>query len=1361
MTPESPNNSVVEMARTIVEQLDLSWDASDDLAMEHVATAERLLAQLCNLDPSERGQAALGTLTPLLSVGLHQLEEDFRVFLSRVGSHPVETTARMGLARCRMDVLRRLIRALHGGRPQDQLPFLIGEAKGFERQLRETNDEAQEKSGVSGVPLESLRVFQVEILKQRGSHLLRESTQFKTQSDVDSQLELAYVIGRGLGAVSKRLRRRREAGDIDDAITQELEQGMNDEWKRLREFILHSISHCKGDASVDEVGRVASLIEGELDEVRLDSHDTLNPLPIERLGSAASDGRRFARSLKNAGRQHPDLASAAKRTAGLSRRIADIRNDRILRGRLNRLFTPRLVIWWESLVFWLIIFVLGLIFYDQAADTPEMGWTMWADTGICCVLLLDFFVRMALTPARFRYFLRNALTDFLPSLPLGFLASLGRVGWISGVRALRLVRVFRVLRFMRPVIRLVRLMLFAIRAVDRVVDRNARWLNRNIVFFADPDDKEATPALIMRVREMDAWVTRELKGLYRQLPLSVRLPATDRRVEIMRVTARFCASDISLAVAAGSDVDASDVDIDVEDVIELLRSLDDTQVADLIGPDVAARITSSLRFFRLPFLRKLPLVKFVLGPSGAPEPLMTTARLGNVMGELLDRIQRCVLWFADLYGTITGAQFLDRLGLSMVRATSRPAKRLLMFGVIALLLMGLVELTQLDFLHTVFGSVLGFLSLPVLVLGCLCLIPLLIGLWFRRIAGQAVDFYERVAEAQFLSLTEIRKEAFALGRLGDLTDRAIIPEARLYNHATDADLAEIHTEIRARAGGETQRPLPDDESLVEWSYSEAMLLFFRDFLDGAYFHQNDTKIANLLLGNLTLENIRVNRLGLNRKEIKKLGRLDLTRSRGGFFGPYAWFNFITHSVAQKTARLIIDYNRFCIPRDERAVAPAKGLAAFHHWVSKGRVLHGLEEGSGELPDDGPPAADTKDLEYRTTEFNALHFLDADRDRDAAVAQRFGPEVAELLKLDRMQLIREIFGSYPVHALSRERRTLNPFVFHQKNFASGRVFLFPFKVAWLSFRVLCGFVMRVIRVVRDLLYPDVAAHPEKPLADLETARRKIHRMRRPIVMETVQLRARFDGQYLGLRFSSELEPLPKEHLLEADLLKLSATEREWQHYRLRKEGAEERLRALRRVLAEAGVADGDLSKSVEMAGRSPEGRRLESVRAAVTAFLTDHSGLASLVASRDRLRRLNALAEEGLLTRRWRNAFAGSRRALMARVEALWPHVSPDNSDDADARERFSRALRARWRQERSHVAKVLESVPQGSTIPDHVLSVLLDVASNPSSWTEQLVAIRCVQTLGLMDIEGYEEHIARLGGFELEPALQSAGARRL
>ena len=46
---------------------------------------------------------------------------------------------------------------------------------------------------------------------------------------------------------------------------------------------------------------------------------------------------------------------------------------------------------------------------------------------------------------------------------------------------------------------------------------------------------------------------------------------------------------------------------------------------------------------------------------------------------------------------------------------------------------------------------------------------------------------------------------------------------------------------------------------------------------------------------------------------------------------------------------------------------------------------------------------------------------------------------------------------------------------------------------------------------------------------------------------------------------------------------------------------------------------------------------------------------------------------------------------------------------------------------------------------------MLSEAIRPSTWTEQILAVRTVQTLAMLDLSGYEEALARLGAYEDVP----------
>ena len=55
---------------------------------------------------------------------------------------------------------------------------------------------------------------------------------------------------------------------------------------------------------------------------------------------------------------------------------------------------------------------------------------------------------------------------------------------------------------------------------------------------------------------------------------------------------------------------------------------------------------------------------------------------------------------------------------------------------------------------------------------------------------------------------------------------------------------------------------------------------------------------------------------------------------------------------------------------------------------------------------------------------------------AALAERYGANVLAILQEDRRTLIRDVFGTYPMHQLPRERRTFNPYSNYRRHCAGG-------------------------------------------------------------------------------------------------------------------------------------------------------------------------------------------------------------------------------------------------------------------------------------------------------------------------------------
>jgi hypothetical protein len=204
-------------------------------------------------------------------------------------------------------------------------------------------------------------------------------------------------------------------------------------------------------------------------------------------------------------------------------------------------------------------------------------------------------------------------------------------------------------------------------------------------------------------------------------------------------------------------------------------------------------------------------------------------------------------------------------------------------------------------------------------LGVLCLLPLLIGLWFRQIAGEATGFCTQVAEAQFITATKQLKRRFAQRHRAVLHARVIAPELEL----SGGDALDPGT-----FPGEPAEDCRGDPTRA------AVELLFDDYLDGAPFHRSDTKTTTQLLGNLALVSLRETRLGYSRRERKRLRRLDLENARPSLRGPYLWFHCISRSLAQQTAKLVVDYNAHALPLDRAATAGEADVGRYLEWLSR-------------------------------------------------------------------------------------------------------------------------------------------------------------------------------------------------------------------------------------------------------------------------------------------------------------------------------------------------------------------------------------------------------------------------------------------
>lgn len=1150
--------------------------------------------------------------------------------------------------------------------------------------------------------------------------------------------------------------------------------------------------------------RVLSRFAEEAEDRALDMLAAQAELPTERAAAALETGRRelvwMRRMLRDVIRidwggtdEEKEADRKMKRwrarLARANRRLAREAQEVRLQSRLEGIFGRRFTAFFENLILWLILAVLGILIVEALIPDPHPGpgasaeaiaaaarWRhfhralVWADAGICAVFLLEFFTKLSLVRGKVSWFLRHFLIDFVPSIPYGLIAA-STLDVLQAGRVARFARVPRLLRYVRvarPVVRFFRFFGFLQRGLDRMVRLHGNLLNRNVVMF-EPAPMTATDspvvALRARLREIRALARRTWRRAERDLPAEKR----SRRVRgyLARLPGPMELSGLPTKPAGAAERTKM---LRAEELISELTSLDPGTVEAEIGEAGAERFAATLDRIDVPVVRLFPGLKQMVRAARGGEALDRVVRAGRALGRWLQKLLAIATWFSDLSGVISGPQFLDRLGSAMVQATARPAKRLLIFGLGFLVLNGFAELVwdvpdfrkDIDgvtyLIHEEGGRWLvddrgdrvvydppalvaasewlkRTLGTPFLVLGTGCLVILLTGSWFKRIAGEATDFYTRTAEAQYINLLKSAKLANLEEDLSILWERALRPEYLLRG----GEPPDGAGRLLARYHGD--RPATTESANADGSWAERILQLYYDYLDGALFHSSDTKTTSQLLGNLALENIRTERLKTSRKERRRLGELDLDRERSALRGPYLWFRSINHSVAQWTAKLLLEYNRRAIPVSERLDYPDHVLAAHEEWLER--------KIRGERPDDEDDDGNGLSS-FVTTEFTALHFLTADEDRDAAVRERFGEKTLAALRADRRAMIRTIFGTYPFHRLPRADRTVNPFDLYGRYLAGGRAAFFPLYVVRLLFRGIRWLVRRIRETLNEILNPArVERDRRENWASYDVAERKIHRMRKPLFMECARFRATFDPEYLGIDFFPEERSGLEGRGYREDLQDIGARDEEWDPFDALRA---ERATAFRELGAAVEAAGGPEAYLAELRAEGRAAPWREAWRAVAIAYAIDYRDARTLAGLRARARELveEAIAKRGRvggvgLLRRFFRLFLPARSLRHAFREFL-VRFAPRDLSRAERRHVF-RAVRS---DHRGFVRVVqLAAALEPATSPEAASrEILRGVARHPDSWSEQLVTLRTVQSLSVLDVRNYRRQVRDLGGYE-------------
>ncbi|HEX5053971.1 MAG TPA: hypothetical protein VFZ65_19490 [Planctomycetota bacterium] len=1012
----------------------------------------------------------------------------------------------------------------------------------------------------------------------------------------------------------------------------------------------------------------------------------------------------------------------------LARRLRRAADDRELARRLENLVGRRGVACIETTNFVLLLVVLGVLLVEATvALSPAQATALhWIDAGACSFFVLDFLFELALHPSRVSWFLRNAATDLLPAVPsvLFLMPGVDVPGVADNavvLRSLRLLRVTWAARYvqaLRPLLRSARLLLFLVRGLDGLTARFAQLLNREFVFVPAAADVNRA------VQEDDA---RDLlfAALRREHELLGLLSVEQRRA-VLEARARAALQTTSaLGPSKGPRrLGMGAKDIPIDEAIEFLWALRPQDVGRWLRPADVQALDRVVRVLSAVPVRWLPIVRRLAVHPLPPDPTERIVQLGRRVAEWLEGWYGRMLFFADLHGIVTGPQILDRLASALVKASQRPAVRLLLFG-------GLFSVLRLFWVDNCLSKVVG---LPLVALGGVCLVFLTLGHWLKRLAGQASEGYRLTSEAHFISQLERIKPRYERQDLTFLA-RRVFGDGRAARQA--------HAMLRPQiASTRTGVPVPDDDvpDHVRLEANRIALLYLH-FLDGAPLHISDVKTTEQLLANQAIENLRLQFLRFGSRERKQLRKLKLDDGTL-LSGPYLWFRFITESIAVEAAKRISGYNRYCVPIAEQATATPAQLSAMQGWLLRRRDPRG-----GRAIGEGK--AQKTEVAYPTTEFTALDFLGGDPERDRHIALLFGDEVLEVVRLDRRTMVREIFGTRPVHHLPIQDRSFNPLRFYQRRLSHGRVLLAPLLLGWRFVRSIGWLILRVRQIVREVVDPELAMQRrEIGTAPFAVALRKIHRMKAPGLLEAIRMRLQLDPVYSGAPAGwSAARPYAEEPEIERDLQFLHLRERE-------AGGLREAAAAVRRDVEALHAAIGRLP---DLGEAGTEDLALAGELAATCAWIANKDEVRTLL-SAERWR-------TELLPRLLQRNERGSWWRAVGRFVGGWFFVhAVDRWLDRHGRDlpkSARRPLRCAYARDGA-VRELLDAwsrLPAGTSPTAAAIEVLRTAYRNGSAVRRDLLALRAVQSMAVLDVRNYRDLVFHLGDYAADgedPELGSA-----
>ncbi len=1145
------------------------------------------------------------------------------------------------------------------------------------------------------------------------------------------------------------------------------------------------------------------------------------------------------------------LGTAYKKLYRLNQLVKAELQDKYLQGKLEKTFGIKTIKFFERTVFFLIFFVLFLLVIDYFFVAPEnivlRKTFAILDASACFVFLFEFFVKLAMVKEKAFYFKRRWFIDFLPSIPFVlltdffllnnlYLANIGKLGQLN--------RYIRYINMLTPVIRVIRLLSFTLRGMDRLVRKYAKVLNQNLIFFESNQDIHRIPQgqAYLEAQRTYGICVEQISRHQNKLSTAQITPFAIYYLPQLKNLLDHEKEHKLKKPHFGLDK-INELDIPVEQAIYHLLHLQGTQIESYLGHDFSLYLYKILGLVDVPILRNIPWVEKFLYKHKNSSPSEMSAWLVRNIAKLLELMMNVGYWFADLYGIISGPRLIDKVGTTLVSTFERPAKRLIMFGTIFALASLLAMSFDNEYIKHFIALIGKFLGIPAIAFGLICLIPLMLGNWLKGIAGEATELYRVTSEAQFINLLEDVKTNYTYEDLCFLYHRTLgmeyfiagshrktqqnitqdhshlislsipklsvyeillrehfiknltallqikhLPELKGFLERFEKDTNEVLQKIEHDLGlNEEQK-----EYLI-WLENKIFFLY-RDYLDGSILHHSDIKTTEQLLGNINMRNVLYYRMNLSKEERNHIEKVDLYNHRS-IFGPYLWFSLITQSVNHNTAQLILDYNRFIIPQKGLRYATNTQKNLFDLWKDEKKNQHFNPQMARERQN--------PNYSFQTADFNSLSFLDQDQNIEKEIELKYGLDLLNILKEDRKLLIKGIFSSYPLHALPKPLRTINPYQLYQEYLFGSRIFILPFRLIGDAFSLIKMIFSWVFKKIHEIRHPEEITERPIPQDDFSVAVRKIDRMRKPIFFRMMHIRAKFDFEYLGISITGKehIENLLSNDLsnqnldaqdqatktdtshlsdktenlfiFEEDLKYIHAIEYEQGDFYKLKEQRLDQIKECLLLLRSLNIVDDryEIESFLDLHYPSFKNKSQQILRNLCIAYTIDYQRIMSFhqctQAFTEALRRIQSMLNQGIseaeIQKNGIKELAIHKKVILnsARFADIILKVGKDlekrgfqfiwqllHSKD-EFKDLGSKQQELLWK---IYLAELREFKPIlcefAINPPEHQYRIFEQVINELDRWNEELLVVRILQSLSVLDIQNYRRHLWKIGQYD-------------